>query len=85
MLFLSPVQLILSFYLAVIYGVLFLLLATLPAVYIRQYRFSEGLSGIPYMLVGVVAVITMGLMGIFSDRVHQKLLTMLNRGKSKPE
>ncbi|KAL7914429.1 MFS general substrate transporter [Trichoderma velutinum] len=85
LLFLSPVQFCLSFYLAVVYGILFLVLSTLPTMLIEQYNFSEGLSGLPYLLIGLFAIITLVVMGALNDHLHKKLLATLNHGKPSPE
>lgn len=49
LLVLSPIVLLLSLYVAFVFGLVFLLFTTFPAVFERQYNFSVQLSGLSYL------------------------------------
>jgi MFS family permease len=51
----SPIVLLLAFYLALIFGVAMLLFATFPLVFEKTYHWSVGVSGLAYIGVGVGA------------------------------
>jgi hypothetical protein len=48
MLFLSPIVLLLSLYMAFVYGILYLLFTTISSVFIGTYGLSQGLSGLAF-------------------------------------
>lgn len=48
MLFLSPIVLLLSLYMAFIYGIMYLLFTTISSVFIGTYGLSQGLSGLAF-------------------------------------
>lgn len=54
LLFLEPIVFLLSLYLAIVYGTLYLLFAAFPIVYQRQRGWSEGVGGLAFLgvLVG---------------------------------
>ncbi|KAI9775680.1 MAG: hypothetical protein M1839_000947 [Geoglossum umbratile] len=84
MLFLSPVNTALALYMAIIFGIIYLILATFPVVFQVQYSFSEGLSGLSCAGVGVGVVAALVVLGHYSDVVYKKL-TIANHGRAKPE
>lgn len=83
MLFRSPIVFLLSLYVAVIYGYLYLLFTTISAVFEGQYGFSQGSVGLSYLGIGVGSFIGLFVLGSTSDRLL-KYLTEKN-GASKPE
>lgn len=83
MLFRSPIVFLLSLYVAVIYGYLYLLFTTISAVFEGQYGFSQGSVGLSYLGIGVGSFIGLFVLGSTSDRLL-KYLTEKN-GTSKPE
>ncbi|CEJ60542.1 Putative Synaptic vesicle transporter SVOP [Penicillium brasilianum] len=80
----SPIVLLLSLYMAVVYGLLYLFFTTIPSVFKNQYGFSTGLSGLAYLGIGFGFVIGLVLYGVTNDRVVLKL-TQRNGGKYEPE
>jgi hypothetical protein len=84
MLFLSPIVFLLSLYVAVIYGYLYLLFTTMTGVYEGQYGFSQGSVGLAYLGIGVGSMIGLFILGASSDRLV-KSLTAKNGGVAKPE
>ncbi|GES63684.1 MFS general substrate transporter [Aspergillus terreus] len=56
LLFREPIVLLLTIYLSIIYGILYLLFAAYPIVYQQGRGWSEGMSGLPFlgMLIGIL-------------------------------
>jgi hypothetical protein len=83
MLFCSPIVFLLSLYVGVIYGYLYLLFTTITGVFEQQYNFSQGSVGLTYLGLGVGSFIGLAMLGATSDR----LLTYLSAkyGENKPE
>ncbi|KAF2678778.1 MFS general substrate transporter [Lentithecium fluviatile CBS 122367] len=84
MLLFSPVVFIISLFLGIIYGYMYLLFTTFPRIFEGQYGFSERSIGLTYLGVGVGAMIGLGTMGAISDRIVTGL-TKRHGGKPKPE
>lgn len=83
-LILSPVVLLLSIYVAFIFGLMFLCFSTYSAVFIEQYHFAVGVSGLAYLGQGVGMILGLGLFGGLSDRILKRR-AKLNKGEMKPE
>lgn len=84
MLLFSPIIFLLSFYVAIIYGYLYIVLTTLPDVFKTQYHFSERGVGWAYMGFNVGNVVALIIVGGTSDRLV-KYLKARNGGQAKPE
>lgn len=84
MLFLSPVVFILSLYMAIIYGYMYLLFTTFPRVFQGQYGFDNGNIGFTYLGTGVGSIIGLFICGAASDRLVAAL-TRRHGGVRKPE
>ena len=69
MLIFSPIVLFLSLYVAMVFGLIFLLFATFPAVFEEQYRFSAGVAGLAYLGLGIGMVFGLILFGLLSDKL----------------
>jgi len=84
MLFLSPIVLALSIYMAFTYGVLYLLFTTIPVVFRETYRFGTGVAGLVYIAMGVGNFCGWAFITAYSDRsvVRQ---TKDNNGVFEPE
>ena len=82
MLIFSPIVLLLSLFMAVIYGYLYLLFTTFTEVFGRQYHFSTGITGLAYLGIGVGNVIGLMFTGIALDRL---LKSKSASGEMKPE
>lgn len=83
MLFLSPIVSLLALYIAVVYGYLYLLFTTFPAVFMDVYHFSSGDVGLTYLGIGVGSIVGMVFQSLTSDPVFQWLKDRY--GSSKPE
>ena len=82
MLIFSPIILLLSIFMAVVYGYLYLLFTTFPVVFGNYYHFSIGITGVVYLGLGVGNIIGLVMFGIFSDKI---LLAKAASGELKPE
>lgn len=84
MLLFSPIVFLLSLYMAVVYGYLYLLFTTITALFEEEYGFSQGSAGLAYLGIGIGMLIGLVAFGATSD----KLVTYLankNDGQRKPE
>jgi hypothetical protein len=84
MLLLSPIVFLLSLYVVIIYGYLYLIFTTLTEVFEDQYGFTQVSVGLAYPGIGVDSIIGLAILGTTSDRLL-KYLTIKNGGVSKPE
>jgi MFS family permease len=82
MLFLSPIVFLMSLYVAVNYGILYLLFTTITFVFEDQYHFSSGAVGLAFIGTGVGMFTGMAVLGIFSDKIIKKQQA---KGNVKPE
>ena len=82
MLVFSPIIFLLSLFMAIVYGYLYLLFTTFPVVFGEYYHFSIGITGLVYLGLGVGNLIGLMMFGIYSDKV---LLKKAANGELKPE
>lgn len=71
LLFLSPIVLLLSLLCAFVFGLLFLLFTTFPAVFEQQYHFSAGVSGLSYLGVGIGMIFSLAAFANLSDKIQK--------------
>ena len=81
---LSPIVMLLSLYMAIIYGYQYLMFTTFPRVFKGQYGLSNSSIGLVYLGVGVGFLAALAFSALYSDRVLI-YLTKRNGGKAKPE
>lgn len=84
LLFKSPIVALLSTYMALVYGLLYLFFTTIPSVFRNQYNFSTGLSGLAYLGIGTGSFIGISVVATTSDKMLMKLAAR-NGGKFEPE
>lgn len=82
MLFLSPIVLSLSIFVAIVYGYLYLLFTTITEVYEKNYGFSPGIVGLTYLGIGVGGFCGVIIFGFASDRIMKQKSAA---GEMKPE
>ncbi|KAG1892470.1 multidrug resistance protein 4 [Suillus subluteus] len=75
---------ILSLYMALMYGIYFLLFTTFPDLFANVYHFSIGIGGLTYIGVGFGFVVATVFGAKLSDKIYI-YLTARNGGKGKPE
>lgn len=84
MLLCSPIVFLLSLYVSVLFGYLYLFIATFPLVFQQQYGFSVGISGLAYLGLGIGSFLGLIITGKTSDMLYGKL-SEKNDGASVPE
>ena len=84
MLVFSPIVFLLSFYMAVVYGYLYLLFTTMTGVFERTYHFSSSNVGLAYLGLGIGMFTGLFITGATSDLVLKRL-SAKNGGVAKPE
>ncbi|CAK4015666.1 MFS general substrate transporter [Lecanosticta acicola] len=84
LMFLSPICGLMSLYMAIVYGFLYLLFTTFTFVFEEYYGFSQSTVGLVYIGLGVGNFIGLGVIGGSSDRM-MNYLAKKKGGGIKPE
>lgn len=84
MLIFSPIVLLLSLHMMIVYGYLYLIFTAIPTLFKEKYHFSTGNTGLAYIGVGLGASAGLIITGTMSDRVVTRLAAK-NGGERKPE
>ncbi|KAJ9651945.1 hypothetical protein H2198_008808 [Neophaeococcomyces mojaviensis] len=84
MLLFSPIVSLLSLYMAIVYGYLYLLFTTITGLFEQVYGFSQGSAGLAFLGIGVGMLLGLVIFGATSDKVVT-YLTNKNGGERKPE
>jgi hypothetical protein len=79
----EPIVLLLSIYMAIIYGTLYMLFSAFPIVFQQTRGWSEGLGGLSF--VGVAVGITIGVIYTIPDNTRYKKVMASHDGKAPPE
>jgi MFS family permease len=82
LLFLYPTVSVLSVYVGVVYGFMYLLFTTFPLVFQVQYGFDTGEIGLTYVGLGLGSIIGLGGSGFVVDKIYRKKAV---DGPVKPE
>ncbi|KAI0975928.1 fluconazole resistance protein 1 [Xylaria arbuscula] len=85
MLFQSPILLVLSLYVAFIFGTTYLLFTTFPVVFEDQYGFTVATSGLAYLGLGVALFVAMIISRTFGDRIQAARMKTDGTTQSKPQ
>ena len=84
MLFLSPIVFLLSLYMAVVYGLLYLLFTTITQVFSETYKWQPDICGLAYIGLGVGFVGGIIVVAKISDATVVRM-TKANNGVFEPE
>lgn len=84
MLFLSPIVFIMSLYMAVVYGLLYLLFTTITEVFISTYHWQVELCGLAYIGIGMGFFLGLAVVARISDSTVVRM-TKANGGIFEPE
>ncbi|UNI16205.1 hypothetical protein JDV02_002665 [Purpureocillium takamizusanense] len=84
MLIFSPIVFLLSLYMFILYGYLYLIFTAMPGLFQNEYGFSTGQVGLSYLGLGIGSAIGLFLAGAALDRVVA-FLQAKNGGDFKPE
>ncbi|MCJ1393969.1 hypothetical protein MMC18_006846 [Xylographa bjoerkii] len=82
MLVFSPIVLLLSIDMAIVYGYLYLLFTTITEVFQSTYGFSQGAVGLTYLGLGIGMFLGLGIFGAASDYILKRKSA---KGEMKPE
>jgi multidrug resistance protein len=69
LLFLTPIVTLMSFYVAITYGILYLLFSTFSLVYPQYYGFGEGESGLVFIPTAIGMMFGISIFGALSDKL----------------
>lgn len=69
MLLFSPIVLLLSLYMGIVYGYLYLLFTTFTVVFSEQYHFSTSTVGLSYLGLGIGNLLGLVIFGVASDKL----------------
>ncbi|KAI0118632.1 major facilitator superfamily transporter [Nemania sp. FL0031] len=83
LLFREPIVILLSLYLAVIYGTLYLMFAAFPIIFDELRDWSQGISGLAFLGIAVGTVISVAC--FFFDQVRYRRICEANGGAPVPE
>ncbi|KAI0265179.1 multidrug resistance protein 4 [Gloeopeniophorella convolvens] len=75
---------VLSAYMALTYGIYYLMFATFPDLFAGTYHFSPGVAGLAYLGLGFGFILATILGGRYGDKVYLALIAR-NNGKGTPE
>lgn len=67
----SPIVLLMSLYTGIIFGLIFLLFATIPAIFAPMYGFSKGVSGLCYLGLGIGMALGLVAFSKLSDQMRK--------------
>lgn len=73
MLFLSPLIMGLSLYIAVVYGYIYLMFSTFSFIFEDQYGFNSANVGLTYLGLTVGMLVGLGFASVVSDRIYVQL------------
>ncbi|KAI0196754.1 major facilitator superfamily domain-containing protein [Xylaria flabelliformis] len=81
----SPIVLLISLYAGTLYGLIFLLNTTFPAVFEETYNFSTGVAGLAYLGLGLGFLSGLLVFSILSDRLLKLKKDAAKDGITRPE
>lgn len=80
----SKIAFLLSIYLGVVYGLLYLLFATITVVFTETYGWSIEIAGLSFLGIGLGQLLAIVVVGATSDKLVKKL-TVANNNQFEPE
>ncbi|KAI0543223.1 major facilitator superfamily domain-containing protein [Xylaria digitata] len=81
----SPVVLIISIYVALVFGLLYLLFAPFSTLFKDAYGFGTGVSGLYYLGIGIGELVGLIVFGALSDKILKQRTGADHAGKPRPE
>lgn len=80
----QPIVQVLATYMAYLYGLTFLVYATFPDLWMKQYGQSMGISGLHYISLSIGYAVGTQIVAPMNDRVYKALKKRYN-GEGRPE
>jgi multidrug resistance protein len=84
MLFTHPIIAGLGLYMAFVYGFMYLMLVTYPALWSDIYHYKPGIGGMMYLGLGIGTLVSVGFWTPLTQKSYMRL-TARNNGQAKPE
>jgi hypothetical protein len=81
----SPILLVISLYVALVFGLMYLLFTTFTSVFEGQYGFGTSISGLVYLGLGVALIASMLLFSTLNDRVQTACMRADGVQRPRPE
>ncbi|KAI0452158.1 major facilitator superfamily domain-containing protein [Xylaria acuta] len=81
----SPVVLVMSIYVALVFGLLYLLFASFSSLFEDVYGFGIGVSGLSYLGIGTGELVGLVVFGALSDKILKKRMAADGATRPKPE
>ncbi|KAI0440062.1 major facilitator superfamily domain-containing protein [Xylaria telfairii] len=81
----SPVVLVISIYVALVFGLLYLLFAAFSTLFEDVYGFGTGVSGLSYLGIGVGELVGLVVFGALSDKILTQRMAAHGAMRPKPE
>ncbi|GJN75989.1 hypothetical protein PLICBS_010100 [Purpureocillium lilacinum] len=85
LLFRSPILLVISLYVALVFGLLYILFTTFSPVFEGQYGFTTSTSGLVYLGLGIALVLDVLLFSAINSRVQARILKSHGLQRPLPE
>jgi len=85
LLFCEPIVLILSIYMAIIYGTLYMLFGAFPIVYRLGYGWNEGISGLPFIGVAIGMIAALAYTIFYDNKRYLRCIEKSGTGFAAPE
>jgi MFS family permease len=85
LMFLSLICALMSLYLAIVYGIMYILFTTFTFVFEQKYGFSTNIVGLVYIGLGIGMLLGLVVVGIYSDKIIKMLANKHSNGELKPE
>lgn len=85
LLFRSPILLVISLYVALVFGLLYILFTTFSPVFEGQYGFTTSTSGLVYLGLGIALVLDVLLFSAINSRVQTRILKSHGLQRPLPE
>jgi multidrug resistance protein len=85
LLFCEPIVLILSIYMAIIYGTLYMLFGAFPIVYRLGYGWNEGISGLPFIGVAIGMIAALAYTIFYDNKRYLRCIEKSGTGFATPE
>lgn len=85
LLFTEPIVFLLSLYMAIIYGILYMLFSAFPIVYRRGRGWNEGVSGLPFVAVAFGVSMAIVYVIFVDNKMYMKRVVASGKGFTTPE
>ena len=85
LMFLSLICAMMSLYLAIVYGIMYILFTTFTFVFEQNYGFSSSTVGLVYIGLGIGMLLGLAGVGVYSDKIIKYLAKKHSNGELKPE